>query len=510
VELNAWSWSKDLTVEVAGHGVVSHAGSAVLRLLADNTGLTGALSKALRRRGFTPVHDRGRVLVDTAVCIADGGRVLSDLAALRDQGELYGPVASDPTLWRALEEIGADQRAWIATARAKIRRQVWALIEARHGGIPASQVADVDLGPTVVIRMDATIQIAHSDKEQATGTFKGTYGHHPLTAWCDNTGESLTFLLRPGRAGSNTASDHITVLTEAIAQIPPRRRRDLLVTVDGAGATLELIRHISTLNTGAGRRVHYSVGFDLDARARAAIAKVTGSDWQHVSDRDGEPRDLDDAGVVELTGLLRASVGGDELRNWPADMRIICRRERPSAGAQLCALEETDGWRYQLFATNTGRGQLAFLEAPPSCARPRGGLHPLREGHRPRSSPLDLNDDQSGVVCGRDHRRGPAVLATAAVPGPIPGRRRTQNAALPHPAHRGPAGPRPTQTEDQNPADLALGPRARGRVPDRVRPDRPDLSTDEQHHPRPSNPPASGTGATRRDRRASNHDQHPN
>jgi hypothetical protein len=106
-----------------------------------------------------------------------------------------------------------------------------------------------------------------------------------LTAWCDNTGESLTFLLRSGRAGSNTASDHITVLTEAIAQIPPRRRRDLLVTVDGAGATLELIRHISTLNTGAGRRVHYSVGFDLDARARAAIAKVTGSDWQHVSDR---------------------------------------------------------------------------------------------------------------------------------------------------------------------------------------------------------------------------------
>jgi len=202
VERNAWSWSKDLSVEVAGHGVVSHAGSAVLRLLADNTGLTGALSTALRRRGFTPVHDRGRVLVDTAVCIADGGRVLSDLAALRDQGELYGPVASDPTLWRALEEIGTQQRAWIATARAKIRRQVWALIEARHGQMPTSKVADVDLGPTVVIRMDATIQIAHSDKEQATGTFKGTYGHHPLTAWCDNTGESLALLLRPGNAGS--------------------------------------------------------------------------------------------------------------------------------------------------------------------------------------------------------------------------------------------------------------------------------------------------------------------
>ena len=205
MELNAWS--DDLTVEVGGHGVVSHAGSAVLRLLADGTGLTGALSKALRRRGFTPVHDRGRVLVDAAVCIADGGRVLSDLAVLRDQGELYGPVASDPTLWRALEEIGTQQRVSIAAVRAKIRRQVWTLIEARHGRIPPSRVADTDLGPTIVIRMDATIQIAHSAKEQATGTFKGTYGHHPLTAWCDNTGESLAFLLRPGRAGSNTASD---------------------------------------------------------------------------------------------------------------------------------------------------------------------------------------------------------------------------------------------------------------------------------------------------------------
>ena len=178
---------RDLTVEVGGHGVVSHTGSAALRLLADRTGLTGALSRALRRRGFTPVHDRGRVLADTAVLIADGGRVLSDLAVLRDQAELFGPVASDPTLWRALDEIGPDQRERIAAARAKARRHVWGLIEARHGRIPPSRVADRDLGETIVIRMDATIQIAHSDKQQAAGTFKGTLGHHSLTAWCDNT-----------------------------------------------------------------------------------------------------------------------------------------------------------------------------------------------------------------------------------------------------------------------------------------------------------------------------------
>ena len=90
------AWSQDLTVEVAGHGVVSHAGSAVVRMIADGTGLTAGLSQALHRRGFVPVHDRGRVLTDAAVMIADGGRVLSDLATLRDQGELFRSVA-----WRS-------------------------------------------------------------------------------------------------------------------------------------------------------------------------------------------------------------------------------------------------------------------------------------------------------------------------------------------------------------------------------------------------------------------------
>jgi len=181
------AWSRDLTVEVGGHGVVSHTGSAAVRMLADRSGLSAALSKALRRRGFNPVHDRGRVLTDTAVLIADGGRVMSDLAVLRDQQELFGSVASDPTLWRALDEIGEDQRDRIAAARAKVRRHVWELIAARHGGIPPSRVGDRDLGETIVIRLDATLQIAHSDKEQAAGTFKGTFGHHSLTAWCDNT-----------------------------------------------------------------------------------------------------------------------------------------------------------------------------------------------------------------------------------------------------------------------------------------------------------------------------------
>ncbi len=121
-------------------------------------------------RADIPVHDRGRVLADLAVMIADGGRVMSDLAVLRDQSELFGPVASDPTLWRTLEGVGDLQRDKLAAARARTRRHVWDQIVARYGAIPASVVADRDLGTTIVVRLDATLVVAHSDgKELASG-----------------------------------------------------------------------------------------------------------------------------------------------------------------------------------------------------------------------------------------------------------------------------------------------------------------------------------------------------
>jgi len=279
------SWSKDLAVEIAGCDVINHAGATALRAIADRRGLTAGLSRALARRGFVPVHDRGRVLADTAVLMADGGRVLSDLAMLRDQGALFGPVALDPTLWRALEEIGEGQRRTIARARAKTREHVWSLIEKRHGRIPPSRVADTDLGRTIVIRLDASLVIAHSDKELAAGTDKGTCGHHRLTAWCDNTGESLAVMLRAGSAGSTTTADHIEVLDEAVAQLPARYHRDLLITLDGAGASHGLVDHITTLDAAPGRRVPYSMGWELGARERAALAWVPARAWDAVLDR---------------------------------------------------------------------------------------------------------------------------------------------------------------------------------------------------------------------------------
>ena len=356
-------WSADLTVEVAGHGVVNHTGSVALRLIADGLGLTGGLSRVLSAPSREVTHDRGRVFTDTAVMIADGGRVLSDLAVLRDQAELYGDVASASTLWRTLDEVGPLQRDRIAAVRAKIRARVWKLIAARHGGIPPSKVADRDLGRQVVIRLDATLVTAHSDKEKAAGTFKGTYGHHPLTGWCDNTGESLVIKLRPGNAGSNTASDHVEVLDASITQVPWPYRRNLLVTIDGAGASHALIDHLHAIDARAGQRLEYSAGWDLSEREKTAITQVPPTAWQAVLDRHGDARDTDQAGVVELTGLLRHGPDGDTLATWPKQMRIICRRERPSSGAQLSLLEEADGWRYQLIATASTHRDIQFLEA---------------------------------------------------------------------------------------------------------------------------------------------------
>lgn len=128
-------WLKGLAVTVAGHGVVSHVGTAGLRGLAFKTGLAGALSSALRVPHRTVIHDRGQVLSDLAVVIADGGRAIGHIRTLRDQGELFGPVASASTCWRALDEIDDRRRVRIETVRARVRRRVWDLIVARHGRI---------------------------------------------------------------------------------------------------------------------------------------------------------------------------------------------------------------------------------------------------------------------------------------------------------------------------------------------------------------------------------------
>ena len=175
--MNVTGWSRSLEVTAGGQGVVSHAGLVLLRALADRTGLTAGLSKALGRRGFTPGHDRGQVLADLAVVIADGGEVISDFAVLGGLGEVPGPVASVPTVWRALSEIAAGgprAQARITRAVNAGRRSAWAGIEARHGALPGISLADRVLDGVTCIRLDATVVPAHSDKELAEPTSRGS------------------------------------------------------------------------------------------------------------------------------------------------------------------------------------------------------------------------------------------------------------------------------------------------------------------------------------------------
>jgi hypothetical protein len=170
-------------------GVCSHVGAALLAELADRLGLTEELGRRANRGVRAGSHDRGAVLRDLVVMLADGGDCVSDLRTLRQQPELFGEVCSASTAWRVLvEEVGADPRGTVGlwSALARVREHAWAL-----GAAPT--------GP-LRIDLDATLIQAHSDKQGAAGAYKGGFGFHPLAAWLDRgdgTGEALAGFFGP-------------------------------------------------------------------------------------------------------------------------------------------------------------------------------------------------------------------------------------------------------------------------------------------------------------------------
>jgi Transposase DDE domain group 1 len=341
------------TVDGAGSSVVPHAGSTVLLRTAQAVGLTTALSAALTPwRKPLARHDPGKIVADLAVSLAIGGDCLADLAQLRAAPEVFGPVASDPTVSRLVDALATDAPAAlaaIAKARATARERAWSLAGDHAPDHQASAASPL------VIDVDATLVTAHSEKESAAPTFKRGFGFHPLWAFCDHgaegTGEPLAFVLRPGNAGSNTVVDHIAVLRQALAQLPGGRTRGkrVLVRVDGAGGTHELLAWLTR------RRLSYSVGFSLPGdltSIQAKLATIPAQLWEPAYDAGGQLRP--GAWVAEVTELF-------ELGSWPAGMRVIVRKERPHPGAQL-RITDLDGLRVTAFVTNTARGQLADLE----------------------------------------------------------------------------------------------------------------------------------------------------
>jgi hypothetical protein len=338
LRVQATNCASGFEVTTDGTGVVSHAGAALLRGLADRVGLTGALG--WHRAGGRRRHRDAAVLRDLAVMLADGGDCLSDLAALRDQPELFGPVASTPTAWRVVERVATDPDglARLRAARAHGRARAWA----------AGAHPDVEL---LIVDADATLVLAHSDAKQgAGGTYKGSFGFHPLLAYLDRgqaPGEPLAGLLRPGNAPAGGADDLIELVDLALAQLPAAARdQPVLVRSDSAGASTRLAWHLRDDQVG------FSLGMPIDTHLREAILTQPEQAWTPAVDADGQPRA--GAEVCELTGWI-------DLHTWPTGTRAICRREAAHPGAQL-RFTDHDGHRFQVFLTDQPDPDLAALE----------------------------------------------------------------------------------------------------------------------------------------------------
>ncbi len=338
-------WDRNLSVTPDGEGLIGHAGAVLLRKLADQSGLTAALGRALARAGKFPLVDRGVALVSMAVAIVLGARSMSDIALLDHQEQVFGAPPSDTTVRRMLELADPATLDKIARVRARVRDQVWSLICATPAGFPWLTIAGKVLAGWLVIDLDGTLITAHSDKEGAAPTFKMGFGFHPLGAWCANTAESLAMLLRPGNAGSNTFADHAAVLGAAIRQIPSRMRARLMVRVDGAGASHELIAHLLALASRR-RTVLFTSGWAITDADEDAISKLPASAWKPAIDQDGTVQE--DKHVAEITHLTSRAAG------WPAGLRWIVRRTKPSRRQMknLTAFEKATGWRYSIIVTN--------------------------------------------------------------------------------------------------------------------------------------------------------------
>ena len=334
------------TVTGKAEGLVSRGGLVWLAETADLCGLTAGLDDAF---AGVPgrVHRPGRTMAQMVLALADGATALSDIAALRGQPALTGPVASDPTVWRTFNAVGPAELAGVARARAAGRERAWAA-----GAGPD--------GELLVIDIDATIITTKADKADAAPTYKRTYGHHPLLAMAGDCDEVLAGLMRPGNAGANTAADHVVVLGEAIAALPEVWRaghevgdhphdtaKELVVRADAAGASHWLAEECRDRNIG------FSIGYQIDERVRTALMLVEDDTWSPATDGNGADRP--GAEVAELTDHL-------DLSAWPTGTRLILRREIPHPGAQLTLFDTIEGRRHTAFITDQTSHDIAALE----------------------------------------------------------------------------------------------------------------------------------------------------
>lgn len=332
---------------VAGsESLLSSAGGSLLVDTARLLGLDRALSIELGRwRPARAVHDPGKVVLDLAVAVALGGDCLADLAVVRSQSDLFGHVASDPTVSRLIAALAAEPEAALAalrSAHARARARFW------------ESAAPVPDDGVLIIDVDATTVAAHSEKEGARPTFKRGFGFAPMLAFLDHgpggVGECVAGVLRPGNANAIAVADNIAALTLALEQLTAEQRPRVLIRGDSGAGTHGFVQHLHDLG------LQYSVGMTGREPILAALAALPRQSWKPALDADGHPRE--GAQVAELTRHFHSL---DPRYRWPDGMRVIARRERPHPGAQL-RITDHDGWRITVFATNVRGGRIAELE----------------------------------------------------------------------------------------------------------------------------------------------------
>ena len=333
--------TRRVKVEAGGAGVVAHVGLHALGSFADRLGLGDSLSARIPVSSErAPLHDRGKVLVQCALMIAGGGESCADIEHLRAEEDLFGYVPSDSTVFRTFHEITPGVRADLAETVADVRSKVWARSAATTGRAP------------VFLDIDASLVEIHSENKAETGpTYKGGFGFHPMLCFADATGEALSGLLRPGNAGSNTVADHITVLDDALRQLPESVQaghhkgddpelvvRSVVVRTDSAGSTHGFV------NACRDRNVGFFTVAGTNAQIQQAIFDAEGLEevWSPALRQDGTFRK--GASVCELTSLV-------DLAAWPEGTRLIVRREPLHQGAQRSLFGSLE-FRYWGFYTD--------------------------------------------------------------------------------------------------------------------------------------------------------------
>jgi hypothetical protein len=285
----------------------------------------------------------------------------------------------------------------------------------------------------LVLDLDASIVICHSEKESATRTWKKSFGFHPLFCFLDGSREALSGLLREGRAGSNTTADHITVLDAALVQIPDAHRygTDILIRSDSAGCTQGFPAHIRSLREH-GIDTFFSVGVAITEPTRDAIRNAR--DWIPALDTDGDLRD--GAEICEITGLVPDD-------GYPQGTRFIVRRERPR------------------------RHPAGQIQAPVDRLRDRAASGPERQALQATvAQPVSGGrgaDDLAGRR--RDGRCGGAVevplVLLLFLSGEPPGQHEQRHSEAEHHGHAGDHGQRDAQrTAEPKPGVIVVGHRA--------------------------------------------------